>query len=183
MPVPVHQDQASQTSVRKWTVGMPLSLSVVLNDMSSKKTLGSLMKRANSAGSVLYKNKSVSTPIQAAVMEIARTGIRQVGVADILGHGALASLNNEWTNPVIALAVPQWMLTNKQSPHSHQIHAYEVVGLENGLASNKQPLFMSYIPVTHGTLTELLGKAVHGHRALMVNAEALQHSSSVLKQF
>ena len=64
---------------------------------------------------------------QAAIMEIAGSEICKVGVVDILGQGTLSAgvtQGSAGANPVIALAVPQWMLLQRcQSPPSPFITA------------------------------------------------------------
>lgn len=177
---PIHpiQDQKIP-SKQQWQVRAPVSIPLE----ATKKILDSLMQRPHPTDSSTTTQASFSdtSSIHAAIMEIAGSEICQVGVVDIVGHGSLTSPNNERTNSVIAVAVPQWMLSHRQLPQ--QIHAYEVVGMEKPFV-NQQPLYMSYVP--SGSFTELLSHAVNGHKAVILNADALQHpmhAVSKLKQF
>lgn len=130
--------------------------------MFTNAIMDSLAKRLNMTWTAVNKDacqdtESTNSPMQAAVLKVSGSEISQLGVVDILGHGSLKCVNNESTNSVIALAVPQWMLASQQLPRQAQSHIFEVTGMSKRTFPSDQPnMYMSCLPMNRSSLTDLL---------------------------
>lgn len=122
---------------------------VVLDDKTavSRLLLESVVQRIGSSGqtSMAITANRPLTAMQAAVVEITGNEVCHLGTIDVLGQGVMKTQNNDRTNSVIAVAVPQWMLKHDAL---------------NQQASRLDSVYMSCVPISERSLKELLKSGV-----------------------